>query len=128
MVMVILFDNGADGTYIIGNFEKQCKPHWIPCVPLAYSGFGGHNDGKNEYRNIFKLKVWDSDKKVVPITSSEISRICQPLVRPVDKVINDYNTLMLYTIIYTALVVTCLNPCLERQRIHHVHSLSGLTI
>ena len=79
----VMFDNGADRSYVSSSFVKRCKPQWITSAPMPYSSCGGHSDGKSEHRYIFKLKLWDSDKKVVPIIAAEIPRICQPLVRPV---------------------------------------------
>jgi len=83
VVAKVMFDNGADRSYVSSNFVKKCKPQWITSAPMSYSSFGGHSAGKNEYRNVFKLKLWNSDKKVIPVIAAEIPRICQPLVRPV---------------------------------------------
>ena len=69
--------------YVSSNFVNRYKPQWITSAPMPYSRFSGHNARKNEHRNVFKLKLWDSDKKVVPIIVAEISRICQPLMRSV---------------------------------------------
>ncbi|KAK3892841.1 hypothetical protein Pcinc_003312 [Petrolisthes cinctipes] len=79
----IMFDNGADRSYVSSSFVRKCKPQWITSALMPYSSFGGHSAGRNEHRNIFELKLWGSDKQVVPIIAAEIPKICQPLVRSV---------------------------------------------
>ncbi|XP_068229312.1 LOW QUALITY PROTEIN: uncharacterized protein [Palaemon carinicauda] len=93
----VMFDNGADRSYISSKFVKKCKPQWITSAPMPYSSFGGHSSGKNEHRNVYELKLWDSDKKVVRIIAAEIPRICQPLVRPIvpDSVLNSFSHVVL---------------------------------
>ncbi|XP_068215832.1 uncharacterized protein [Palaemon carinicauda] len=93
----VMFDNGADRSYISSKFVKKCKPQWITSAPMPYSSYGGHSSGKNEHRNVYELKLWDSDKKVVRITAAEIPRICQPLVRPIvpDSVLNSFSHVVL---------------------------------
>ncbi|XP_068232198.1 uncharacterized protein [Palaemon carinicauda] len=93
----VMFDNGADKSYISSKFVKKCKPQWITSAPMPYSSFGGHSSGKNEHRNVYELKLWDSDKKVVRIIAAEIPRICQPLVRPIvpDSVLNSFSHVVL---------------------------------
>ncbi|XP_068247720.1 uncharacterized protein [Palaemon carinicauda] len=88
----VMFDNGAERSYISSKFVKKCKPQWITSAPMPYFSFGGHNSGKNEHKNVYELKLWDSDKKVVRIIAAEIPRICQPLVRPIvpDSVLNSF--------------------------------------
>lgn len=83
VVAKVMFDNGADRTYVSSNFVKRCKPKWITSTPILYSSFGGHSVGKNEQRNVYRLQLWDSERKSVPIIAAEIPKICQPLVRPV---------------------------------------------
>ena len=72
VIVQVMFGNGADKSYVSSNFVKRCKSQWIISASMPYSSFGGHNAGKNEHRNVFKLKLWDSDKKVVPIIVAEI--------------------------------------------------------
>ena len=79
----VMFDSGADRSYVSSNFVKKCKPRWISSAPLPYSSFGGHGAGKNEHRNVFELRLRNSDKKMVPVIAAEIPKICQPLFRPV---------------------------------------------
>lgn len=69
--------------HVSSKFVKKCKPQWITSAPMPYSSFGGHSADRNEHRKVFELKLWDSDKKVVPIIAAEIPRIYQPLVWPV---------------------------------------------
>ncbi|XP_064113307.1 uncharacterized protein LOC135219976 [Macrobrachium nipponense] len=66
----VMFDNGADRSYVSSKFVKKCKPQWITSAPMPYSSFGGHSSGKNEHRNVYELKLWDSDKKLIQICVS----------------------------------------------------------
>ncbi|XP_064081091.1 uncharacterized protein LOC135197843 [Macrobrachium nipponense] len=77
----VMFDNGADRSYVSSKFVKKCKPQWITSAPMPYSSFGGHSSGKNEHRNVYELKLWDSDKKLVPYHwLAEIPRNVSPWV------------------------------------------------
>lgn len=97
VVAKVMFDNGADRTYVSSSFVKKCKPQWVTSTPILYSSFGGHSAGKNEHRNVYSLKLWNSERKVVPIIAAEIPKICQPLVRPVvpDAVLNSFSNVAL---------------------------------
>ncbi|XP_042892723.1 uncharacterized protein LOC122266866 [Penaeus japonicus] len=89
----VLFDNGADRSYISSSFVKKCKPQWLTSNPIPYSSFGGHSAGKEELRNVFKISMLDKDNNVVPVITAEIPKICQPLVRPVvpNHVLNSFS-------------------------------------
>ncbi|XP_042871087.1 uncharacterized protein LOC122252606 [Penaeus japonicus] len=89
----VLFDNGADRSYISSSFVKKCKPQWLTNNPIPYSSFGGHSAGKEELRNVFKISMLDKDNNVVPVITAEIPKICQPLVRPVvpNHVLNSFS-------------------------------------
>ncbi|XP_068240256.1 uncharacterized protein [Palaemon carinicauda] len=44
VIAQVMFDYGADRSYISSNFVKKCKPLWITSIPMPYSSFGGHTD------------------------------------------------------------------------------------
>lgn len=47
--LMIMFDNGAERSYIRSSFVKRCKPQWVTSATMPY--LGGHNGGRNEHRN-----------------------------------------------------------------------------
>ena len=96
-----LFDSGSDRTYVSSNIVKKCKAEGISSQPIAYSVCGGDNSSKSRQSNIYKLKVLDCNNLSHSLTTVEIPKICQPLIRPVvpSNLLNTFSHIQLLMII-----------------------------
>ena len=51
---VVMFDMGADTTYVSKNFVKKCKPNWITSKFSTYSSFGNSKSFESQDRSVYR--------------------------------------------------------------------------
>ena len=78
----ILFDNGADRSYISGDLVKRIAPEWVGSVPLSYAAFGSRTPSKMQNCNVYEVHTRCSDCTSQSLFVTEIPVICAPIYRP----------------------------------------------
>ena len=77
----IVFDSGADNSYISGSLVKKIRPEWVTQTQMSYSAFGGKCSRVGALYNVFKVELEGLNHEMVPLNVFEVGIICKPLVR-----------------------------------------------
>ena len=75
----VLFDSGAERSYIRSNFLHKLNSTWKARELLPCSIFGGSTS--SEWRNIYTVQLACKDGSVVDVEVAEIPVICAPMYR-----------------------------------------------
>ena len=75
----VLFDSGAERSYIRSNFLRKTNAKWMTRTLLPCSIFGGTTT--MEWRNIYTIQLACRDGSVVEVQVAEIPTICAPMYR-----------------------------------------------
>jgi len=76
----LLFDTGADRTYVSSKFVKSTSPEYVCSEPVSYGAFGTKQVSESEMRNVYKFNV-RSGLELVTVVATEIPVVCAPLHR-----------------------------------------------
>ncbi|XP_068212674.1 uncharacterized protein [Palaemon carinicauda] len=57
VIAQVMFDNGADRSYISSKFVRKCKPQWIISAPMPYSSFGGHSTDDYYHDSLIEIDI-----------------------------------------------------------------------
>ena len=80
---VVLFDTGADRSYITTDIVRKVSPEWVDTQPHSYAAFGSGKPSVNELRHIFNVVLEGSSGSGHSLHAMEVPVICAPLRRPV---------------------------------------------
>jgi hypothetical protein len=74
----LLFDTGADRSYVSRKFVETVCPQFVGSESVSYGAFGSGSTGRAEMRNIFRLALQGSTQ-LITVVATEIPVICAPL-------------------------------------------------
>ncbi|KAK4324412.1 hypothetical protein Pmani_004972 [Petrolisthes manimaculis] len=77
----VMFDLGADTTYVSHDFVKRIKPKWITSKYTSYSAFGNKKSQGSQERNVYDVKLIDREGNNHSVFAVEVTTICPPLSR-----------------------------------------------
>ncbi|XP_076038379.1 uncharacterized protein LOC143023660 [Oratosquilla oratoria] len=77
----VMFDLGADTTYVSHDIVRRIKPKWVTSKYTSYSTFGNKKSQNRKERNIYDVKVIDTQGNPHSILAVEVETICPPLSR-----------------------------------------------
>lgn len=78
---VIMFDLGADTTYVSQKFVKKVKPKWVTSRYTSYSAFGSNRSQDSQERNVYEMNLTDNKGENHSVFAVEVMSICPPLRR-----------------------------------------------
>ena len=78
---VVMFDLGADTTYVSQRFVKRIKPKWVTSKYTSYSAFGSKRLRDSEQRNVYEMNLTDIKGHNHSLFAVEVMSICPPLRR-----------------------------------------------
>lgn len=78
---VVLFDTGADRTYVSQAFVEPVKREWVGSQHLSQAVFGSETATGSQVRNLYKLWL-QGQRDRSSIVAVGVPLICTPLVRP----------------------------------------------
>ena len=78
---VILFDTGADRTYVTEHLVNRIGPEWVGTRIVSCAAFGEDSPGAAVVRNIYDFSLQGLDQ-IVHIQATEVPHICATLQRP----------------------------------------------
>ena len=78
---VIMFDLGADTTYVSQKFVKRVKPKWVTSRYTSYSVFGSNKSRDSQERNVYEMNLTDNEGQNHSLCAVEVMSICPPLRR-----------------------------------------------
>ncbi|KAK3896281.1 hypothetical protein Pcinc_000025 [Petrolisthes cinctipes] len=81
VVATVMFDLGADTTYVSHDFVKRIKPKWITSTYTSYSAFGNKKSQGSQERNVYDVKLIDSEGNNHSVFAVDVTTICPPLSR-----------------------------------------------
>lgn len=76
----ILFDKGADRSYITNRMVKLISPEYVSSEAVSYARFGSEKSGKAELRNLYAVKL-KGQQVTTQLTAIEVPTLCVPLHR-----------------------------------------------
>lgn len=77
----VLFDSGADRTYVSSDLVNQIDPEFQRSERVAFCSFGNGKASKEELRNIYSLELRGSKTGCGVIAATEVPVVCAPLFR-----------------------------------------------
>ena len=80
VLATVLFDSGADQTYVTSKIIRQSNPKWIDRRIIPYNTFGGGSS--YEMRNIYAIPLVCKDGSLYDLHAAEVPTICLPMFRP----------------------------------------------
>ncbi|XP_064650056.1 uncharacterized protein LOC135501732 [Lineus longissimus] len=78
----MLFDTGADTTYVSASLVKKLEPEWITARSVSYAAFGEDKPSSSKIRNVYKLGVQNKLGRIEYLRAIEVNTICAPLHKP----------------------------------------------
>ncbi|XP_076044820.1 uncharacterized protein LOC143027420 [Oratosquilla oratoria] len=78
---IVMFDLGADTTYVSHDIVRRIKPKWVTSKYTSYSTFGNKKSQNRKERNVYDVKVIDTQGNPHSILAVEVETICPPLSR-----------------------------------------------
>ncbi|XP_076037766.1 uncharacterized protein LOC143023138 [Oratosquilla oratoria] len=78
---IVMFDLGADTTYVSHDIVRRIKPKWVTSKYTSYSTFGNKKSQNRKERNVYDVKVIDTQGHPHSILAVEVETICPPLSR-----------------------------------------------
>ena len=79
---VVLFDTGADRSYISQALVNDIKPEWIDSTFLSYSAFGSNQPSNSERREIYHISLQGKDN-IITVNTICVPSICAPVTQPI---------------------------------------------
>ena len=79
--VLVLFDTGADRSYVTQNLVDKIKPEFVDTTLLSCASFGSVKPQSAERREIFNLTL-EAEGKGVAINATCVPTICAPLCQP----------------------------------------------
>ncbi|XP_076038999.1 uncharacterized protein LOC143024115 [Oratosquilla oratoria] len=76
-----MFNLGADATYVSHDIVRRIKPKWVTSKYTSYSTFGNKKSQNRKERNVYDVKVIDTQGNPHSILAVEVETICPPLSR-----------------------------------------------
>ena len=88
---VVMFDTGADRSYISQRLVEKVAPTWICTQEVSCATFGSKTSGQIQRRNVFNLNLLGNDSNT-SVTVTEIPHICASLAKPTipEELINSF--------------------------------------
>ncbi|XP_076037198.1 uncharacterized protein LOC143022737 [Oratosquilla oratoria] len=77
----VMFNLGADTTYVSHDIVRRIKPKWVTSKYTSYSTFGNKKSQNRKERNVYDVKVIDTQGNPHSILAVEVETICPPLSR-----------------------------------------------
>lgn len=77
----VMFDLGADTTYVSHEFVRKIKPKWVTSKYTSYSAFGNKKSQDIKERNVYNVNLTDTQGKNHSVHAVEVTSICPPLRR-----------------------------------------------
>ena len=77
----VMFDSGADRVYVSSKFIQKCNPKYLHKEVIPFNAFAGFKSKKGVERDIYELKLLNSQNQVLKFKAAEIPIICEPLTR-----------------------------------------------
>ena len=77
----VMFDLGADTTYVSQDFVRRIKPKWVTSRNTSYSAFGNKKSQNCKERNVFEVNVLDTQGYNHSVFAVEVMSICPALCR-----------------------------------------------
>ena len=78
---LILFDTGADRSYVSQELVDRIKPEFVEQTVLSCASFGAKKPSKAEKRAVYNLTV-EGDGNGIAINATCVPTICAPLMQP----------------------------------------------
>ncbi|XP_066958131.1 uncharacterized protein [Macrobrachium rosenbergii] len=78
----LLFDTGADRSYVSSKFVKRVRSKWITSEFISFSSFGGGKASKSNQCNVYVMSLVGYKGESHSLMAAEIPDICAPLFRP----------------------------------------------
>ena len=78
----VLFDTGADRSYISRDLVKRIGPECVGSQYLAYSAFGTGKSSGHELRNVFAVDAKGIHGSCETLILTEVPQICAPIFQP----------------------------------------------
>ena len=78
---VILFDTGADRSYVSQDLVDQIKPDWVGKKSLAYAAFGSENVTTPTDRDMYNLSL-QGEGEPINLKVTSVKAICAPVSQP----------------------------------------------
>ena len=75
----VLFDTGADRSFISSRFIKRIRPKWVRSEPMANNSFGGHKT--DTHHNVYQVLLCDLMGSYQQLLAAEIPMVSAPLNR-----------------------------------------------
>ena len=79
--VLILFDTGADRSYVTQNLVEKIKPEFVESTMLSCASFGSAKPKSAERRDIYNVTL-GCEGKGVPVNATCVPTICAPLCQP----------------------------------------------
>ena len=80
--VTVMFDNGADRSYLTNDLVNALTPPWIDREPVAFASFGSGKPSKTKLRDIFSVSLQDANGMDHTLLATAVDVICAPLFRP----------------------------------------------
>lgn len=77
----VMFDLGADTTYVSQGFVKRIKPKWVTSMYTSYSAFGNKKSQGSKERNVYDVSLIDRQGSNHSMFAVDVMSICPPLRR-----------------------------------------------
>ena len=77
----VVFDTGADRSYVSSKFVKKSKSQSVMAEWLAFAGFGDEAPSAQELRAVHALELSDGTRNICRLEIPEVGRICAPILR-----------------------------------------------
>lgn len=77
----VMFDLGADTTYVSHDFVRRIKPKWVTSKYTSYSAFGNKKSQGSKERNVYDVNLLDTQGHNHSVCAVEVMSICPPLRR-----------------------------------------------
>lgn len=77
----VMFDLGADTTYVSHDFVRRIKPKWVTSKYTSYSAFGNKKSQGSKERNVYDVNLIDTQGYYHSVLAVEVMSICPPLSR-----------------------------------------------
>ena len=77
---IVLFDNGADRTYVTESLVDRIGPEWVGTRNISSAAFGCNSPGEATFRNVYDFCLQGVDHSL-HVQAAEVPSICATLKR-----------------------------------------------
>ena len=74
--VTLMFDSGADRSYVSGDLVRLVQPQEIGQQVISISSFAGERGSKPTLRSVYQLELFDHSDQVIKLKTVSIPRIC----------------------------------------------------